>query len=123
MKQPGGELPEPFPSLPEGLFSGPQGFLHLLLIRDVDAGADIPLKGAIGPKSGHARVEDPAIGSIEPFQTVFHSEWLPCLEGFPIRVQTALQIVRMDALAPAVPDLVFQWAHGEIEPVPVDVGT
>src|SRR5262245_29387627 len=122
MKQPGGELPEPFPSLPEGLFSGPQCLLHLLLIRDVDAGPDIPFKGAIGPKSGHARVEDPAIFSIEPLQAVFHPECLPCIEGFTIRVQTALQIVRMDALAPPVTDLVFQWPAGEIEPMLVGVG-
>src|SRR5262249_33821101 len=98
---------ESFPSFPEGLFPGPQGFLHLLLIRDVDAGSDIPLKGSVGPKARRSRVEDPTVFAIESLQAIFHAECLPCLEGFLIRVQAELQIVRMDALAPPVTELAF----------------
>ena len=86
MKQFGGELAETFARLPERLFSGPQGCFHLLLIGDVDAGADVAGKGAVRPKPGYTRVEDPTIFSIEPLQAVFHAESLPCIKGFAIGV-------------------------------------
>src|SRR4051794_13959506 len=100
-----------------------QGPLSPLLLGDVDTGADVAFTGALGVKPGHARVEDPAIFPVEPSQPVFHSEFLPRLKGPTVRVQTALQIVRMDALAPAIPELTLQEPAGEVQPILVEVGT
>src|SRR5436853_293698 len=91
-----------------------QGFLSPLLLGDVDTGADVAFTGALGVKPGHARVEDPAVFPVEALQAVFHSEFLLRVKGPTVRGQAALQIVRMNALAPGVPELALQGPAGEV---------
>src|SRR5690349_5311802 len=114
-------LEKPARQHPQFALTLPHGLLHALLLCDVDTGADVPVEGAIRLESRHARVEDPAVFAIEPSQAVFHAESLACVKGPTVGVQTALYIVPIDALAPAVTDLSFQWPAGEVEPWLIEV--
>src|SRR5262249_43390978 len=71
---------------------------------------------------GRAGVPDPAVFAVVPPQPVLHLELDPGLERISVDTETGLEIVRVDALGPAVAQLLRQASSGEVEPALVEEG-
>src|SRR5215510_11319066 len=61
----------------------------------------------------HALVRDPAILAVVTSEPVLHDERLPSIERFRVRLQTSLHVVWMDALSPAISDLLLNVTAGK----------
>ena len=96
------------------------GFLRFDSLRYVDTAPDITEKLAV-VKKRHATVENPSICPITPLQPVLHLEDFTFGEGFQVRVQTALEIVGVNAFSPLISDLLFHGAAAKLQPTVVEV--
>src|SRR5947209_278496 len=63
-----------------------------------------------------ACIRNPTIFTIVTSQPVLHDERLSRLKSFGVNLETALQIVRMHALSPAVPHFLMQTSAGKLQP-------
>ena len=98
-----------------------QGFLGEPPVRDVDRRSDVALEVSLRREPGDARVEDPAVLAVAPAQAVFElvrfAARLDLVEGAHER-----ELVRVNALHPAVPDLLLERPPREVEPRLVEEG-
>ena len=90
-------------------------------IMNVVARTDIAEKQAVIVMDGLPVIGNPAILAAMMPQAVIHLEWLARLEGLEVDVETALEILRMDAFSPAIAEFLFQRPAGEFEPGVVEI--
>ena len=83
---------------------------------DVDARANVAEEAAIAAVAWRTLIEYPAILAIMPAQAVFHPEGFPGVEGAEVNVETARQVIRVDAFRPAVAGFLLQRAAGKVQP-------
>ena len=100
----------------------PRPLLRAAAVVDVDRGADVAGELAAGAVARHALVEDPAVRAVVPPQPVLEAERPPLVEACAVEPPHALDVVRMDALHPALPELLLDRAARELEPAAVEVG-
>ena len=97
--------------------------LHgLAVLGDVDAGADEAHELAAGSEMRAAALEQPAPGAVVALQAVFHFIGPARVERRVIGVERAIEIGRVQVVAPAVADLLLDVAADEIEPALVEPG-
>src|ERR1700752_3569805 len=106
----------------EFVFTFTPCLFSLLSLGYIDTGSDITDKGAILIKPWHSNVENPSILSVVPPKPVLHSELLTTIKSLRVRPHTSLQIVRVNALGPAVPEFGVNGPPGKIQPGLVEVG-
>src|SRR5664279_4608537 len=97
-----------------------QRILRSLSLGNVDAGADIAAESAVGLKSGHAKIDNPPIDTVEPAQAVFHLELKAGIKRSGIGAQTTVQIIRVHTGSPTVSCLLRKCPPCEIKPALVE---
>jgi hypothetical protein len=85
------------------------------LVR-VHAARDEAREGAVLVVEGHAAIEDPAVLAVAAPEPIVHLEGRGLLDMGAAALDDALQIVRMNALGPAVAELLLEAPAGEVEP-------
>jgi hypothetical protein len=85
------------------------------LLRHVDAAAEISGERA-GAIEGLPVVEDLPVHAVRTPQAVRHREALPRLERAQIDLQATIQVLGVDALGPALPELLLRGAADKVEP-------
>jgi len=94
--------------------------LGLLALGDVDAGADVASEGPLRGIARHAVVEEPAVLAVGPPEAELHAKALAGVERGGIDAVRAVEVVRMDLRGPALADLLFHRAAGELQPGAVE---
>ncbi len=112
-----GKPPHAFELLPGDIF-----FLGVFKIGDIGTGSDIAGEDAAEVVTGHAGVEQPAILSVGPPQTVLHLKAASGVEGHQVGCDAGIHVIRMHAAGPAVAHLLFEGASGEGQPTLVEEG-
>src|SRR5262249_9615136 len=64
----------------------------------------------------HARVEDPPMHTVAPFEPVLQGEALPPVHCREIAFDAPLVILRVDTLRPPVPEILLECSSGEVQP-------
>src|SRR6185295_7258320 len=95
--------------------------LPLLAVRDIHAGADIAGKDFVGRVSRDTIVYNPAILAISTPESILHFERLAGIKRRCVDGQTVAEVFRMDALSPAVAQLLLHTSPSEIQPAFVEV--
>src|SRR5260221_9172048 len=88
----------------------PEPFLRLIALGDVKARTDVPEERAIRGKARRSIIQNPAICAVTSAQAVFHRERLPGIKGVNIDFKTLIEIFAVNALCPAVSQLLLQRA-------------
>ena len=90
------------------------------VLGDVDAGADEAHELAVGPDMRTAAFEQPAPRAVVALQAELHFVGPARVERGVIGVERAVEIRRVQVVAPAVADLLLDVAADEIEPALVE---
>src|SRR5215203_1894829 len=98
----------------------PPAVLQLVVLREVNARADVTEKRAIRRKARYPAVEDPAIFSVVSLQAILEVEWLPRVEETAVGVRAASGVLRMHAFGPPDARFLLESPAGESEPAFVD---
>src|SRR5882724_4449418 len=109
-------LPEEYPLLL-------QCFLSTFDLGDVDGGTDVTEERAVGCKTWHAMIQDPAIFTVKSSQAVFHGKLLPRVEVVSIDFKTAVEVFWVNTLCPPVAEFLLQGPAGKVEPTFVEKNT
>src|SRR5499433_4506904 len=91
-------------------------------LGDVSGSTDVADKIAIGFKARHPMIQHPTIFTVISPQTVFHRELSPHGEGIDVDLKTAVKILRVNSLCPAIAELLLQGPAGKVEPTLVEKG-
>src|SRR5215510_7647469 len=91
-------------------------------LGDVNGSTDVADEIAIGLKARHSMIQHPTIFAIISPQTVFHRELSPHVEGVDVDLKTAVKILRVNSLCPAISKLLLQGPAGKVEPSLVQKG-
>src|SRR5215813_729378 len=91
-------------------------------LGDVNGSTDVADEIAIGFKARHPMIQHPTIFTVISPQTVFHRELSPHVEGIDVDLKTAVKIVRVNPLCPAIAKLLLQGPAGKVEPALVEKG-
>src|SRR6516164_1358115 len=83
---------------------------------DVNTGANIAKESAVMGKSWDSGIVDPPIFAIVPAKPVLHSKITVGVKMADVNLQTPFDIVLMNALRPAITDLLRHAATGECQP-------
>src|SRR5271170_7357388 len=75
-----------------------EGLLRRLALGDVNARSYIAGKRAVLIESRHAHIEDPAVFSVLPPESILHIERFTAIECTGVRVQANPQVSRVHAL-------------------------
>src|SRR5271155_1348591 len=81
-----------------------EGLLRKFAVGDIDTRPYVTSKRIIN-EPRHANVDNPSIYSVVAAETILHPEFFPAFEGSRISIETAGQVLRVDAVRPAVPKL------------------
>src|SRR4051812_25997887 len=103
------------------LTSAVAGFLGPAPVVDVHAASDEAREVARLVVEGSAAIEDPPVFAVVAAEPVFHLERLATMEMIQVVFHAAFDVFRMDALRPAVSDLLGERTAGELEPGIVEV--
>ncbi len=106
----------------EALLAFAHRVLGLAALRDVEDGADEPLEVARSRGTRHGRLEHPAVLAVVAAESVVGLEWPLRGAGRLVDRGETRQVVGMDAVARAEPELLLEGAAGEVEPGLVEVG-
>src|SRR6266480_6753315 len=98
------------------LLAFPQSLLLVYQFSDVHARTDVASEVFLSVVARHSGVRNPAIFAVVTFQPILHDERPPGIKRFDVGFQTALKIVRMHAVSPAVPHFLLHRATGKLEP-------
>src|SRR5215510_3624415 len=91
-------------------------------LGDVSGSTDVADKIAIGLKARHPMIQYPTIFTVISPQAVFHRELSPHVEGIDVDLKTAVKILRVNSLRPAIAELLLQGPPGKVEPTLVKKG-
>src|SRR5262249_14268238 len=91
-------------------------------LGDVSGSTDVADKIAIGLKARHPVIQHPTIFTVISPQAVFHRELSPQVEGIDVDLETAVKILRVNSLCPAIAELLLQGPAGKVEPTLVEKG-
>ncbi len=92
------------------------------MFGDVDAGADEPDELAAGADMRATALEQPTPGAVVALQAVLHFIGPARVERGMVGVERAIEIGRMQVVAPAVTDFLLHVATDEIQPALVEPG-
>ena len=81
-----------------------------------------PSNSPFGPEIRRAALEQPAPGAVVALQAELHLVGAARVEGGVVGVERAIEIGRMQVVAPAVAELLFDGAADEVEPALVEPG-
>ena len=95
---------------------------RLAVLGDVDAGADETLELARRAEVRRAALEQPAPGAIVALQPELHFVGPARIEGRVIGVEHAIEIGRVQVVAPAIAQFLFDGASDEVQPALVEPG-
>src|SRR5271157_1298975 len=99
----------------------PQLLLDPLSVGDVNTRADVPGENAIWGEPWNPVVQDPAVFAVVPPQPVLHCKRSASLQCRDIGLQASLQVIGVDALGPALAQLLLDGPSSEVEPLLVKV--
>src|SRR5215468_5998458 len=91
-------------------------------LGDVNDRTDVADEIAIGLKARHPMIQHPTIFTVISPQAVFHRELSPHGEGIDVDLKTAVKILRVNPLCPAIAKLLLQGPAGKVEPTLVKKG-
>src|SRR5215813_12529239 len=91
-------------------------------LGDVDGNTDVADEIAIGLKARHPMIQHPTIFTIISPQAVLHCELSPHGEGIDVDLKTAVKILRVNSLCPAIAKLLLQGPAGKVKPALVEKG-
>src|SRR5262245_14908594 len=91
-------------------------------LGDVNGSTNVADEIAIGLKARHPMIQHPTIFAVISPQAVFHRELSPRVEGVDIDFKTAVKILRVNSLCPAITKLLLQGPAGKVEPTLVKKG-
>ncbi len=100
-----------------------EGFLGLDPFRHVDATSNESAEDTFQIEVGRTSIEDPPVLAVRALEAILHLEGLAPLEVRDIVLQTALEVVRMNAFRPAVAPFLFHRPSRERQPTLVEVVT
>jgi hypothetical protein len=90
--------------------------LHLSIVLDVDAGANVAKESAVTGKSRNSGIIDPTICAIVSAEPVLNLEIFTGIKVVGVNFYTAFKIVAVHSFGPAVTSLLSQTAAGEGQP-------
>src|ERR1041384_1904938 len=90
--------------------------LCLSALRDIDRRTDIAEKSTVRFEARHGGVENPAILTVMPAQTVFHGKLLAGVECSIVLFQEAVRVLGVKPRDPAVVEFLIECASSEIQP-------
>src|SRR5215510_6146516 len=96
--------------------------LRLFGLGDVNGNTDVADEIAIGLKARYPMIQQPTIFTVISPQAVFHRELSPQVEGIDVDLETAVKILRVNSLCPAIAELLLQGPAGKVEPTLVEKG-
>src|SRR5215210_3744867 len=96
---------------------------ELNIVCDIHTTAHIAGKLALWVGKWHATIGYPAVGIVMPAQPILHLKLLPFLQRVQIGLQTLIEVIRVNTLAPAAAKFLFQRAPGKVQPPLVEVIT
>ena len=98
--------------------------LHLgtFEIGDIDIGSDIAGESSARRKAGNAAAQQPPVLAIGPAHPVLDVEVLASIKGRTVAGIAALRIVGVDALGPAVAQLLFHGPARKDQPGFIEKG-
>src|SRR5215831_16747009 len=108
--------------LPEEFSLVLQRPLRLFGVGDVNRNTDVADEIAIGLKARYPMIQQPTIFTVISPQAVFHRELSPQVEGIDVDLETAVKILRVNSLCPAIAELLLQGPAGKVEPTLVEKG-
>src|SRR5262249_919083 len=85
-------------------------------LGDVNDRANVADEIAIGLKARHPMIQHPTIVTVISPQAVCHRELSPQVEGIDVDLETAVKILRVNSLCPAIAKLLLQGPAGKVEP-------
>src|SRR5215471_2226216 len=91
-------------------------------LGDVSGRANVADEIAIGLKARYPMIQHPTIFTVISPQAVFHCELAPHVEGIDVDLETAVKILRVNSLCPAIAKLLLQGPSGKVEPALVEKG-
>ena len=118
MSNSAGEPSHAFQLLPRDIL-----LLTTFQIGNIGAAADIAGELTVRSEARNAAAKNPPELPVGAPQTMFLLEGAAVVERGRVRIDAALEIVRMNRGGPAVAQLLLQSAAGEGEPAPVDERT
>src|SRR5579862_9598456 len=83
--------------------------------------ADVAYKASIQKVLRNCVGEDRSVGIVRAPDTEFQMEWLPALEGRPIRSRASVEILRMHALHPSRAAFLLRRAAPILEPTVIEI--
>src|SRR6516164_174914 len=102
------------------LLSGERLLLDTLEIRDVDSRTDIAGENPTWPKTGYPLVQHPSELSVHSTQPVFHLEVSAEVKRRSLSGETAVKVIGMNTLGPAVAEFLLHGATREDQPAFVE---
>src|SRR5215475_8812185 len=108
--------------LPEEFSLVLQRPLRLFGLGDVNGNTDVADEIAIGLKARHPMIQHPTIFTVISPQAVFHRELSPRVEKIDVDIKTAVKILRVNSLRPAIAELLLQGPAGKVKPTLVKKG-
>src|ERR1700751_4322926 len=87
---------------------------------DISTGADVSKKRTVPGVARNSSVINPAIRAIMATQPIFHSEFLPGGKAADVGFKATIEILRMNALRPAVTEFLLHVTAGKSQPWPIE---